>query len=290
MFRSLLFVPGNRSDMLDKALGLSPDVVVPDMEDSVPYDEKKMARRIVKKYLPLFAELGLPVIPRVNSQDTGLLWDDLDSVVGPHIMGVTVGKSDSKEEVKVVSGMLDDLELKKGMASHSKKLIPWIETAKGVINAYEICKASPRVIAVAFGAEDFTRDMAIQRTEDESEVVYARSVVAVAARAANVLALDTPYVRYQDEPGLEKSVSFSRKLGFTGKFAIHPSQIKSINSGYAPTNDEIEEAKRVIEAFEKTAVYGQGATSLDGRMIDIPIVERARDLLVLAKMVGKEDH
>lgn len=289
VLRSLLFVPGNRPEMLEKALGLKPDAIVPDMEDSVPLTEKEEARKTVAEYLPRLAEAGPLVLPRVNSQDTGLLRDDLAAVVGPYIYGVTVGKVGSAAEVAVVSGILDDLEAAAGLEKGSEKLVPWAETARGIVNAYEICSASPRIVAVAFGAEDFTNDMAIERTGDDSEVVYARSAVAVAARAAGVTALDTPYVRYQDADGLRADAEASRKVGFRGKFAIHPSQIDVINEAYAPTEGEVQEARRVVAAFEEAERAGRGATSLDGRMIDAPVVSRARKLLDLARAAGGEE-
>ncbi len=286
--RSLLFVPGNRPDMLEKALDLKPDAFIPDMEDSVPFAEKEGARKTVTEFLPRLAQAGPLVLPRVNSQETGLLRDDLAAVVGADIHGVTVGKVGSSAEVEVVSGILDDLEVAAGIERGRLTIIPWLETARGVVNAHDICSASPRVVAVAFGAEDFTADMAIQRTDDDSEVAYARSAVAVAARAAGVVALDTPYVQYKDADGLRADAAASRKVGFRGKFAIHPSQIDVINEAYAPTEVEIEEARRVIAASEEAERAGRGATSLDGKMIDAPVVARARKMLELAQAVEEE--
>jgi citrate lyase subunit beta/citryl-CoA lyase len=160
--------------------------------------------------------------------------------------------------------------------------VPWIETAEAVVNAYEICSATPRVVAVAFGAEDFTNAVEIERTEDAAEIAYPRQVVAVAAKAADVLALDTPYVAYRDVAGLRRDAGVARGLGFRGKFAIHPSQIGPINEAFASSEAELEYARRIVAAFEEAEESGSGATSLDGKMIDIPIVRRARSLLELA--------
>jgi citrate lyase subunit beta/citryl-CoA lyase len=283
-FRSLLFVPGNRANMLEKAMGLTPDVLVPDLEDSVPLGEKDSARNTVMSLLPMLAEAATIVMPRVNAMDTGLMEDDLAAVVGPHIYGVTVGKVGGAGEVRRIASMVEKVELEAGLEAGAIKLVPWVETARGVVHAYEICSASPRVVAVAFGAEDYTNDMAIERTEDGAELAYPRSAVCVAARAAGVQALDTPYVAFRDSEGLRRDALIARRLGFGGKFAIHPSQIDIINDAFAPTEAEIEHARRVVAAFEEAESSGSGSTSLDGKMIDVPVVRRARSLLELASL------
>ena len=282
--RSLLFVPGNREDMLEKALALSPDVLVPDLEDSVPKDpaEKARARQIVSSMLSRLAEASPLVIPRVNSVDSGLMEDDLAAVVGPHIDGVSVGKIGIAEDVEAVSRTLARLERETALPDGKLALIPWLETASGVQNAFAICGASPRVAAVAFGAEDFSRDMGIDPA-DSPEMAYPRSAVAVAAVAARVQPLDTPYVRFRDVEGLEADCRVALRFGFTGKFAIHPAQIEAINAAFAPSADEIERAGKVIEAYEEASRSGSGATSLDGSMIDEPVVARARNLIEAAR-------
>ena len=287
LLRSLLFVPGNRQDMLEKATALPVDALVPDMEDSVPVAEKGQARETIAGMLPALAAEGRKIIPRTNSLGTGLLEEDLSAVVGPHIFGVTVGKTDSVWDVHQVASIVATLEERAGLAPGSIRLIPWIETARGVVHAAEICGASPRIVAVAFGAEDFTADMGIQRTEEGAEVAYPRGAVPVAARAAGVGALDTPYVSFRDPEGLQRDAARARGLGFTGKFAIHPSQIEAINSMFSPAPEEVEYARQVVAAFAEAEAQGRGATSLDGKMIDVPIVLRARNLLTLADAIAK---
>ena len=282
MLRSLLFVPGNRADMLEKAFELAPDVVVPDLEDSVPSSEKSNARDIVTSFIPRLARAGVVVLPRVNSAYTGLLEDDLEALVGPDILGLTVGKIGNADELAHVEVQVERLEAEAGIDHGSVKLVPWIETAAAVVNAYGICAASPRILAVAFGAEDFTNDMEIKRTIDGVEIAYPRQVVCVAARAAGVLALDTPYVIHSDDVGLRRDARVARDFGFRGMFAFHPSQIEPINETFTPTDAELEYARRVLFAFKEAEESGSGATSLDGQMIDIPVVKRARGILALA--------
>ncbi|MCH7706368.1 MAG: CoA ester lyase, partial [Chloroflexi bacterium] len=268
-FRSLLFVPGNREEMLTKAAGLPADVLVPDLEDSVPDGEKEHAREIVREVVKTLAQAGRTVIPRINALDTGLARDDLAAVVGPNVYGITVGKVQSAWEIEQVSAILDDLERKAGIEVGHTRLIPWVESAMAIVNAYQIARSSPRIVAVAIGAEDFTNDMAVQRSDDGDEVRYARSVVAVAARAAGVLAIDTPYVNFRDVEGLEREVRSALPLGFKAKFAIHPGQLETINTLFSPSEEELEYARRVVAAFGEAEADGRGSTSLDGKMIDV---------------------
>ncbi len=282
ILRSLLFVPGNRANMLQKALGFSPDVFVPDLEDSVPTDEKGNARGVVASFLAKLSDTGSLVIPRVNSLDTGLLEQDLASMIMPSIYGLSIGKVQTVQDITEICELIEPIEQKAGLAAGKLKLIPWIESAKAIINAYEICTSSPRIIAVAFGAEDFTNDLGIERTDDDSEIAYARSAVCIAAKAAEVIALDTPYFGFRDTAGLQQDIDAAKKHGFKGKFAIHPAQIDIINAGFSPSPQEVEHAKRVLAAFEVAEKQGRGSTSLDGKVIDVPVVKRALAILEVA--------
>ncbi len=280
--RSLLFVPGNKENMLEKAAGLRPDILVPDMEDSVPNAEKDNARKTIQSFLPRLAETGVPIMPRVNSLDTGWLETDLAAVVGPDILGLSIGKINGPLDIETVSDLLAELERAVDLTVGSLKLIPWLESARAIVKCYEICTSNPRIIGVAFGAEDFTHDMGIERLEDESEVAYARNVLCIAARAAHVIALDTPYFHFKDEAGLKLNSAAAKRCGFKGKFAIHPAQIDTINETFSPSKAEIEHARRVVAAFEEAETEGRGSTSLDDKVIDVPVVKRARAVLELA--------
>ena len=281
-FRSLLFVPGNKESMLRKARNFRPDAFVPDMEDSVPDSEKANARNTIGGFLPELAATGIPVIPRVNALDTGWTADDLAAVVGPHIHGISIGKVHVPDDVHKLSELLDGLENQNGLETGRIKLFLWLESAKAIVHCYEICSASPRIEGVAFGGEDFTHDMGIERLEDESEVAVARNLLCIAARAAQVQALDTPYFRFRDEEGLRDNCAKAKQFGFKGKFAIHPAQIEVINESFSPSEAEIEYAQRVVAAFEGAERVGRGSTSLEGKVIDVPVVKRARALLELA--------
>ena len=276
--RTLLFVPGNRADMLAKAERAGADVVLPDMEDSVPEVEKDHARSTVAGALERLAAAGSLVVPRVNAIATGRLEADLTVVVGARIFGVSVGKIDGPGDIAEISRVLAKLERRAGLGIGSVKLIPWIETAKAIVHCQEICTASARIVAAAFGAEDFTNDMGIE-PQDGSELLHARSALCIAARAAGVAALETPYFQFRDLEGLRASSLAAKRLGFKGRFAIHPGQIATIAECFAPSTEEIEHARRVVAAFEEAERRGRGSTSLDGRVIDVPVVKRARALL-----------
>ncbi|HUF72089.1 MAG TPA: CoA ester lyase [Gammaproteobacteria bacterium] len=284
--RSLLFIPGNKASMLAKAAGLAPDVLVPDMEDSVPDAEKASARSTIVEWLPRLAAHAALLLPRVNAIRTDWFEDDVAAVAVPGVYGISIGKVESAGDVSLISAALARCERNIGLDSGSLRLVPWIETARAIVNCYEICTASERIAAVAFGGEDYTADLGIERLDDESNLIYARSTICNAARAAGVLALDTPYFQFRDRDGLESSSLAAKRLGFKGRFAIHPDQIEAINACFSPSEAEIEEAKRIVAAFEAAERTGRGSTSLDGRVIDVPVVKRAKALLAQAGSAG----
>ena len=283
--RSLIFVPGIRRDMLEKARAFPADVIVADLEDSVPPAEKLAAREIVKEMAPVLGYGGQKIMVRINSLDTGLSQAELSDLIGPHLYGISMGKVQSAWDLEEYHRIVSVLEARAGMEPGHLKFIPWVESSAAVIRAYDIATASPRIVGVAFGAEDYTEDMGVQRTDAGDEVYLPRAMVALAARAAGVIALDGPYVRHHDRDGLREDSELALKLGFKGKFAIHPSQIDIINSTFSPRPEEVEYARRVVEAWEQAESVGRGSTSLDGRMIDVPVVKRARNLLAIADAV-----
>lgn len=281
--RSLLFVPGNKDNMLAKAAGLAPDVLVPDMEDSVPEAEKPAARQTIATWLPGLSGHRALVLPRVNALGTPWFNDDVAAVAVPGVFGISVGKIHTARDVEAIGHALAFAEHRAGLEIGQLRLIPWIESAEAIINCRAICRASARIVAVAFGGEDYALDMGIERCDDESNVMYARSAICTAARAARVPALDTPYFRFHDVAGLKATSLAARRLGFKGRFAIHPSQIATINECFSPSPEEIAQARRIVAAFAEAERQGRGSTSLDGRVIDVPVFRRARALLAEAE-------
>ena len=285
LLRSLIFVPGNRANMLEKARDFPADVIVADLEDSVPPGEKVAARDMVQQIGPQLCAKGQKLMVRLNSLDTGLTQDELAAVIGPHLYGISLGKVESIFEIREMERIASTLEVARGLELRCLRLIPWLESARGVYFAYEIATASPRIVGVAFGAEDYTQDMGVRRTDTGGEVSYARARVAVAAKAARVVALDGVYVRFRDQAGLEADVGEALSMGYKGKFAIHPAQVDTINRMFSPLPEDVEYARRVVEAWEEAEAEGRGSVALDDKMVDVPVVKRARDLLALADAI-----
>ena len=288
LLRSLVFVPGNRANMLERALGFGADVVMVDLEDSVPPGEKAAACEMAPEWVPRLAAAGRRVMVRVNSLDTGLTSQELDTVVCPELAGISVGKGDTAWDLQQVDQLLGPLESRAGIPRGTIKLVPWIETAMAIVHVYEMARASQRIVGVAFGAEDYTNDMGVIRTDFGEECYYARSAVAVAARAARVAALDGPFVGFRDPDGLRTDAGTARQIGFTGKFAIHPAQIDIINETFSPHPDDVEYARTVVAAWEEAESAGRGSLSIDGRMVDVPVVKRAQNLLALVEAIAAQ--
>ncbi len=272
--------------MLEKAVSFPADIMVPDMEDSVPLSEKGAARDTISDVLPVLAEAGRRVMVRVNALSTGLLEEDMRAAITPHTYAVNVGKVETPWDAQQVDAIMAAAEARGGLARGSVRMVPYIETALSVVNAYAVCSATPRIVAAAFGAEDFTVDMGTQRTDEGAEVLMPRAAVAIAARAADVTALDVVYANFRDEEGLRRDTLVGKSLGYKGKFAIHPAQLGPINEILSPLPEEVEYARRVVEVFDEAEAQGRGATSLDGKMVDVPIVKRARNLLAIQDAIS----
>jgi len=282
LLRSLLFVPGNSEKMLQKALQARADALIPDLEDSVPKDEKVTARNLVSKMLPSLRNntpKKVQIIPRVNSFYTQWFEDDLKAVLQPGISAVTIGKVETAEEMKEIIKAVAEKEKEASLPSNSVKIIPWLETAKGIVYAREICACGSRLAAVAFGAEDFTADMKLERTMSGQEFSLARNWISIVARASQLVALDSPWPHFRDLNGLKEDCRVAKVMGFKGKFAIHPGNVDIINEEFSPSQKEVELAKQIVEAFEAAKKAGRGSTSVNGAMVDEPVYRRAKAVL-----------
>lgn len=288
LLRSLVFVPGNRANMLERALGFGADIIMVDLEDSVPPGEKAAAAALAVEWIPRLAAAGQRVMVRVNALDTGLAAGELAAVVGPQLAGVSIGKGGTAWDLHQVDQLLTPLEAKAGIAAGSIRVIPWIETALAIINVYEMATASPRIAGIAFGGEDYTNDMGVIRSDFGAECYYARSAVAIAARAAGVAALDGPFVGFRDPDGLRQDAGAARQMGYTGKFAIHPAQIEIINATFSPQPDDIAYARQVVAAWDEAEAAGRGSLSIAGRMVDVPVVKRAQNLLAQVAEIERQ--
>lgn len=284
MMRSVLTVPVVVQRFIDKAPQSGADVICFDIEDSVPPAEKERAREIAASALEAMPNGRYMRFVRVNGPATGLMEGDIASVVRPGLTGIVISKADSAEVIHSVDAQLTKLEHERNVTLSSIAIVPLVETARAVTKCLEICEASPRVTAAIFGAEDYATDMGIARTEGGGEVLWARTKVAVECHAAGVLPIDTPDPDYTDESHLQREMADARALGYRGKLVIHPTQIAIANRIFAPSSEEIAEARSVVELFEREGIArGLAAIPSDGRMIDTPIYLRAKRLLEWAE-------
>lgn len=290
LLRTMLFTPGNNMRMIHKAGTLGADAVILDLEDGVPMAEKKRARIFVKDSIAQVAAGGAQVFVRTNAFITGLAEEDLNWTVQDGLDGVVLPKVESRDEVLEADKLITALEKEKGLEPGSLTLVPSLESALGVVNAYEIATASKRTVALAFGALDFTRDMGTSVSKEGTELFYARSRIAVVARAAGLQAIDTPWIDIADQEGLIREAKAVRQLGFRGKQVIHPSQIEPVNRIFSPSEAEIEYAKKVVKAFKEAEAKGLGAISLEGKMIDIANYRQAEELLAWAEAIAQRER
>ncbi len=291
--RSLLFVPGNRADMLAKAARFAPDAFVPDLEDSVPPAEKAAARQAVAGGLEALAATGRVIIGRINGLGTQHYEADLDALLSPHIDAVAVPKVQSRSDIESVSEMIERRELASGWPVGRIGILAMVESALGWVTSFEIAGASPRVWALAFGREDYSMDLGIDRPNGSSVtgdvgagepgIDFGRAGLVVAARAAGCRAIDAPHLRLDDDAGLSQDVQQGRRLGFDGKFAIHPAQLEAIGAAFSPSPQQVERARSIVAAAAAAESAGRGAVSLDGQVLDAPVVEKARRTLTAAE-------
>ena len=272
----MLFMPGNNPAMLINADVLGADSIILDLEDAVSIDEKDSARILVREALKFLSYKGVETVVRINPLDTEFGIEDLEEMKYLKIDTILLPKAD-EEEVKLADKLL---------AGTDKKIMPLIETSIGLERIYETLSASKRVDGVLLGGEDLTCDMGIKRTKEGKEIYYARCRVVAAAKALKISAVDTPFTDTDDYEGLKKDTINAKEIGMTGKAVINPRGIEIVHSIFSPSLDEIEKAKRIMTEYEKAAAKGLGVFSLDGKMVDAPILNRAKKTITTAKVLG----
>lgn len=283
--RTMLFMPGNNPGMLQNADILGADSIILDLEDAVSLTEKDSARILVREAIKNLDYSNVEVVVRINPLDTEFSEKDINEIARVKPDTILVPKA-TEDAMKKVDEMVTKIEEEEGFDKGSIKLFALIESAYGVENVYNIIKTSDRIEGVLLGGEDLTADLGIKRTKEGSEIFYARTKVATACKALKVDSIDTPFTDTNDDEGLKKDTAKAKSLGFTGKASINPRQIDTIHSVYAPTREEIEYAGKVMEAKEEAEREGLGVFSLNGKMVDAPIINRARTTLELAKILG----
>jgi citrate lyase subunit beta/citryl-CoA lyase len=234
------------------------------------------------------ASTGKDIFVRINALTTRYAVPDIQAIATRGLRGICLPKSESRDDIRRAEALLADAEKKSGLAAGSLAILALLETPKGIINAYEVTSASPRIIGAAIGGEDFAMEMGINRTKEGSEIYYPRAVVAVACHAANILAIDSVYTDVRDTGGLIKETKAVAQLGFQGKAVIHPDQVGPVNQVFTPSDDDVDRARRVVQAFEDALEQGKASVALDGKMVDAPVAERARKFLALADAIAEK--
>ena len=286
MKRSMLFIPGNTPNLLINGNCLGADMVIFDLEDAVSPDEKDSARVLVRNTLRYLDFSALGTIVRINSVDTPYWKKDLDEILPLRPDMIMLPKSGTAEDIRTVDAYMSSLEKKQGLEENSVRLMPLIETALGVENAFAIASACARVQAIFLGAEDLTADLRCKRTKEGKEIEYARTRLVVAARAANVDVYDTPFTDVNDDEGIRVDAEHAKALGFTGKASISPRHVDVINEVFSPSQKDIDYAYEVMDAIRRAKEQGRGAIALHGKMIDAPIVNRAKQTIEAAEALG----
>src|SRR5699024_3086157 len=278
MIRSWMFIPGSHDKHLQKAQSLDSDVLIFDLEDAVAENEKKVARQKIIPFLKNQQHKKCYV--RVNSLESPHFMKDIKDIICLELDGIILPKASCTEDIIITDYLLKQMEMESNIPKGKTKIVPLIENGIGIHNSYTIAVASERIMCLAFGAEDFTLDLTINTTENESELQYARAKLVEVSGAAGIEApIDTVYTSIQNQKGLQKSAYNSKNLGFQGKLAIHPEQLKIINTVYSYSTEQIEEAKTIVSAYNKSIAQGKGAIEYNGKMIDMPVAEKAKNIL-----------
>lgn len=284
--RTMMFLPGSNAGMVKEAYIYGADSLMFDLEDAVALTEKDSARLLVYNAIKTVDYGNTELVVRVNALDSPYGRDDIEAVVRAGVHVIRLPKTETAQDILDVEAVIEEVERKIGREVGSTKMMAAVESAIGIINAYEICKSSKRLIGIAIGAEDYVTNMKTKRFPDGMELLGARTQLIIAARAAGVGCFDTVYTDVDNEEGFRNEVKLIHQLGFDGKSVINPRQIAPVNEIYTPSEAEITKSINVVRAATEAAERGVGVISLNGKMIDKPIIERAERVIQLAKVAG----
>lgn len=282
VMRSVFYVPSNNEKMVGKAPSIACDVLTLDLEDSVPPAEKAKGREMIREYLKTSRadQVAPNLYVRINNWETLMTNDDLEAIVYPGLDGVCLAKTGLPEHVQRLDWKLEELEQRRGMKVGTVKIQMLIETALGMVHAYECASASPRCNSLIFGAVDYTKDMRVTLTDEAVEQLYGRYRVPVAARAAGCVAIDCPFVNFTDKDAFIKSTNEGCQMGYEGRMLIHPGQIEPSHELYTPSSEDVEWAEGVKKVFEEEGIAkGAAAVAYKGKMVDTPVYENALQIL-----------
>lgn len=288
--RSMLFVPGNNPGVIKDVHIYRPDSVMFDLEDAIAVTEKDSARFLVynmlKKMGPLYKKLNIETVVRINALDTEYGVEDLEFIVRAMPDVIRIPKTDTAKDVLDVEAHIERIEKEAGIPVGTTKLMVAIESPLGALNAYEIATSSKRLIGMAIGGEDYVTNLKTNRSPEGVELFTGRGLIVMAARAAGIDVLDSVYSDINNDEGFLKEATMIKQMGFSGKSLIHPKQIELIHRVYTPSDAEIKKAKRIVDATREALEQNKGVFTVGGKMVDKPIIERAQNVLRLAKAAG----
>lgn len=280
--RTWLFAPGNHARKVEKIFTVGADAVVLDLEDAVAREQKAATRTTVAEALKARPKRASRGYIRVNSSDTEFCYGDLQEIIGPWLDGILLPKVESASQLQMIDWLIEQIERERDMIPGGLDILPIIETGRGVAAIEEIAQAGTRIKRLSFGAGDFTNDMGMVWTPDETELAHARSVIALASRVAGLEApIDTVFIDLTDSAHLEQSARTALALGYRGKLCIHPAQIETVNAVFTPSEEEVVRALKYVEAFAAAEAAGSASIQVDGYFVDYPIFEKAQRTLEL---------
>ena len=285
LLRNMMYVPAYKEKFIDKSLTAQADAIIYDLEDSVPVPFKPDARKILKKYIDEGAFKGKTVFVRLNPLESNMLSEDLKYVLHEDIFGFMPSKVYTAADMDYYDKLISQLEAENGIEIGHFKFTPLIETTSAVMDIYNICRQTKRTIAVCFGGEDFLNDLVGLHKEPPRSLEYPRASIAIAARAAGVQPIDTPYLAIHDEEGFIKEESISFEMGFAGVQILSPRQIPLANQCFTPDAEEVKRSEKIVEACRKSSEEGSGVAMYNGKMIGPPMRKRAEKVLEIMELI-----
>lgn len=288
--RSSLIMPVNVPRFVEKAWTRGADGIILDLEDSVTPAQKNAARAMVRDAIPVAARGGADVLVRIN-KPFSMAVADLDASVWPGLTGIRFPKAEWPEEIRILDRLIAEREMARDMPVGSVQISVAVETALGLHNALEIATASPRVVAISLGAEDFTLDMDVEPSPDGRELFLGKMQMLVVARLAGIQALGTmaSMADFADTERVARLAREARQVGYKGSSCIHPAQVGPLNEGFSFSEEELAHARKVVAALEAAEAEGRDAVALEGKMVDIPVAERARRVLARAEAIARKE-
>ena len=287
LMRSLMFVPANNQKLLDSSLRRDADVLLLDIEDSVPVTDKQIARDNIVEFVKRPETQGKLIFPRVNDRESGELLKDLYQLTIEGVSGFMYPKSTKEEEVYFVGKLLETIEYEKKIPVGTFKLIPLIETSGAIVNIKDICTACTRVIAVAFGCEDYVTDLGGKHDEQGMSIFYARNAIVNAARSAGILPIDTVHIKVHDLEDLERNLILSKNLGFEGMLVLNPKELPLVNLYFSPSEEEIAWAEEMVHLASEAKAEGKGVAVKDNKFIGPPMLKMAEKILKKNSIISR---